>query len=43
MKSDGFFITTIKIPKTFKVMKGIDFKIKNNQGLEKVVSLRVGK
>jgi hypothetical protein len=37
----GHFITTMKIPKT-ESKDRVDFKIKNNQGEEKVVSLRLG-
>ena len=37
----GFFITTVKIPDG-QNDKRVDFKIKNNQGQEKVKSLRLG-
>jgi hypothetical protein len=37
----GNFITTMKIPNT-GIKDRVDFKIKNNQGEEKVVSLRLG-
>ena len=37
----GYFITTMKIPKT-DIKDRVDFKVKNNQGEEKVVSLRLG-
>jgi len=37
---NGFFITTMKIPNTEK--DRVDFKVKNNQGEEKIVSLRLG-
>jgi len=36
----GSFITTMKIPD--EVKERVDFKIKNNQGVEKTVSLRLG-
>jgi len=38
---DGFFITTMKIPNT-QTSDRVDFKVKNNQGEEKIVSLRLG-
>ena len=38
---DGFFITTMKIPNT-QTKDRVDFKVKNNQGEEKTVSLRLG-
>jgi hypothetical protein len=38
---DGFFITTMKIPNT-QTKDRVDFKVKNNQGEEKIVSLRLG-
>ena len=37
----GHFITTMKIPET-ETKDRVDFKIKNNQGEEKIVSLRLG-
>jgi len=37
----GNFITTMKIPET-KIDDRVDFKVKNNQGEEKVISLRLG-
>ena len=37
----GYFMTTMKIPET-EIKDRVDFKIKNNQGEEKVVSLRLG-
>ena len=39
--NNGNFITTMKIPKNISEDR-IDFKIKNNQGEEKMVSLRLG-
>jgi hypothetical protein len=39
--NDGNFITTMKIPNNISKDR-IDFKIKNNQGEEKIVSLRLG-
>ena len=38
---DGFFITTMKIPNT-QIKDRVDFKVKNNQGEEKILSLRLG-
>jgi hypothetical protein len=38
---NGFFITTMKIPDD-EIKERVDFKIKNNQGDEKVISLRLG-
>jgi len=38
---DGFFITTMKIP-NIQAKDRVDFKIKNNQGEEKTLSLRLG-
>ena len=38
---NGFFITTMKIPNT-GVKDRVDFKVKNNQGDEKILSLRLG-
>jgi len=38
---DGFFITTMKIPND-EIKERVDFKIKNKQGDEKVISLRLG-
>jgi len=38
---DGFFITTMKIPST-QIKDRVEFKIKNNQGDEKILSLRLG-
>ena len=38
---DGFFITTMKIPND-EIEERVDFKIKNKQGDEKVISLRLG-
>ena len=37
----GHFITTMKIPET-GIKDRVDFKVKNNQGEEKIVSLRLG-
>ena len=37
----GYFMTTMKIPET-EIKDRVDFKIKNNQGEEKVISLRLG-
>jgi len=37
----GHFITTMKIPET-EIKDRVDFKVKNNQGEEKVISLRLG-
>jgi len=37
----GYFITTMKIPKT-EIKDRVDFKVKNNQGEEKIISLRLG-
>jgi hypothetical protein len=37
----GYFITTMKIPET-EIKDRVDFKVKNNQGEEKVISLRLG-
>ena len=37
----GHFITTMKIPET-EIKDRVEFKIKNNQGEEKIVSLRLG-
>ena len=37
----GYFMTTMKIPET-EIKDRVDFKIKNNQGEEKIVSLRLG-
>jgi hypothetical protein len=37
----GHFITTMKIPET-EIKERVEFKIKNNQGEEKIVSLRLG-
>ena len=37
----GHFMTTMKIPET-EIKDRVDFKIKNNQGEEKVISLRLG-
>jgi hypothetical protein len=37
----GYFITTMKIPET-ETKDRVDFKVKNNQGEEKIVSLRLG-
>ena len=39
--NNGNFITTMKIPKNISEDR-VNFKIKNNQGEEKIVSLRVG-
>ena len=39
--NNGNFMTTMKIPDT-GISDRVDFKIKNNQGEEKVVSLRLG-
>jgi len=39
--NNGNFITTMEIPKNISEDR-IDFKIKNNQGEEKIVSLRIG-
>jgi len=39
--NNGNFITTMKIPKNISADR-VDFKIKNNQGEEKIVSLRLG-
>ena len=39
--NNGNFITTMKIPKNISEDR-VDFKIKNNQGEEKIVSLRLG-
>ena len=39
--NNGHFITTMKIPET-EIKDRVDFKIKNNQGEEKIVSLRLG-
>jgi hypothetical protein len=38
---DGFFITTMKIPNN-QIKERVDFKVKNNQGEEKIISLRLG-
>jgi len=38
---EGFFITTMKIPSA-QTKDRVDFKVKNNQGEEKTVSLRLG-
>ena len=38
---NGFFITTMKIPNE-DIKERVDFKIKNKQGDEKVISLRLG-
>jgi len=38
---EGFFITTMKIPSD-QTKDRVDFKIKNNQGEEKIISLRLG-
>jgi len=38
---NGFFITTMKIPNT-QMAERVEFKVKNNQGEEKVLSLRLG-
>jgi hypothetical protein len=38
---DGFFITTMKIPSD-QTKDRVDFKVKNSQGEEKIVSLRLG-
>ena len=40
-KSDGSFLTTVKIPK-IESNERTEFKIKNNQGQEKTMSIRVG-
>jgi len=37
----GYFITTMKVPET-ETKDRVDFKVKNNQGEEKIVSLRLG-
>ena len=37
----GYFMTTMKIPET-EIKDRVDFKIKNNQGEEKIISLRLG-
>ena len=37
----GYFMTTMKIPET-EIKDRVDFKVKNNQGEEKVISLRLG-
>ena len=37
----GNFMTTMKIPNT-GISERVDFKVKNNQGEEKIVSLRLG-
>jgi len=39
--NNGNFMTTMKIPDT-GVSERVDFKIKNNQGEEKIISLRLG-
>jgi len=39
---DGFFITTMKIPSNIKTEDRINFVVKNNQGEEKIISLRLG-
>ena len=39
--NQGNFITTMKIPKN-EIQDRVDFKIKNNQGEEKILSLRIG-
>nr|MCS5527979.1 biofilm-associated protein [Nitrosopumilus sp.] len=39
---DGFFITTMKIPSSIKTEDRVNFIVKNNQGEEKVLSLRLG-
>ena len=39
--NNGNFITTMKIPDT-GINDRVDFKVKNNQGEEKIVSLRLG-
>ena len=39
--NNGNFITTMKIPNNISEER-IEFKIKNNQGEEKIVSLRLG-
>ena len=39
--NDGNFITTMKIPNDISNDR-VDFKVKNNQGEEKIVSLRLG-
>ena len=39
--TNGNFMTTMKIPNT-GISERIDFKVKNNQGEEKIVSLRLG-
>jgi hypothetical protein len=38
---NGFFITTMKIPEKIEKER-VDFKIKNNQGQEKIYSVRLG-
>jgi len=38
---NGFFITTMKVP-SHQTKDRVDFKVKNNQGEEKTVSLRLG-
>jgi hypothetical protein len=38
---NGNFITTMKIPNT-EIKERVEFKVKNNQGEEKIVSLRLG-
>ena len=38
---NGFFITTMKIPND-EIKERVDFKIKNKQGDEKIISLRLG-
>ena len=40
-KSDGSFITTMEIPK-IENNERTEFKVKNNQGQEKILSIRVG-
>ena len=39
--NQGNFITTMKIPEN-EIQDRVDFKIKNNQGEEKILSLRIG-
>ena len=39
--ANGDFITTMIIPTT-EINERVDFKIKNNQGEEKIMSLRLG-
>ncbi len=38
---NGYFITTMEIP-NIQTNERVEFKIKNNQGQEKIVSLRIG-